>query len=296
MHIKSWQYLILIGGMSGIILFYFFCPIYQISNNETMLSSPFGWKFYDGSIFIALIASITTILVTYYTVNKNYKSMKLTALPDNSANLLIDLEFAFNKYELYKSHGKGDELILLTEILKYWKAHQKAFKLLTPKFYKNFSKTINRYMIKPDEENTKDIQKTHLKEENSIKQNQTSNKSPRKEIESKELINKDKCSHTNCDYILKALIAQITNIAFENDESYFEFIKPELITDETNIKKIGNDAGSYTKIKINEKELNTYIENIKGKTTKVLTHIEFEKLTKDLKNMLKDLKKEIEEY
>ena len=103
--------------------------------NETLYVPYIDLKIYDLGSLVALIVGILAFFGTVYSIDKNYQGLKLTSLPDDSANLLIDLEFLFNKY------GE-DELILLTEILKYWKTRQKAFRLLTPNFYKKFLKIV----------------------------------------------------------------------------------------------------------------------------------------------------------
>ena len=183
----------------------------------------------------------------------------------------IDLELSLNKY----GNSERDEIVLLTEILKYWKNHQKAFRLLTPNFYKNFLKIVAEYSqnIKNEEtiENTKD------------NENQQNNENEKHSIE-------------NSKYFLKALVAQITNIAFDNDDACFSFIKPDLIEDNTNIRELGNDLKNYTKVKMTKNDLFSYIKSISDDDTKKLTKEGFEKLTEKFKNLLDDLKIEIEEY
>lgn len=321
MHIKNWQYYFIIGIPVAIIITYFFCPLYPTTstNNETIFLSMFGWKFNDGSVFAALLTSIITILVTHYSVNKNYKSIKLSALPDNSMNLLIDLEFKFYNY---KTCNK-DEFILLTEILKYWKSNQKAFKLLTPKFYSDFLRITHIFLkentaqleIREDElhnktseekeetpinednnhKNTEETDETQLKENPSNENNKNENT---KENDENTLDESEKITDygdENSDYILRALIVQITNTAFENDEPCFEFINPKLVTDD-NIQELGEDLKNYSKIKITTPTLKEYTESIAGNSTQKSTIIKFETFHNEIKKLLDTLKKEIEEY
>ncbi|WP_407421250.1 hypothetical protein [Methanobrevibacter sp.] len=243
----------LIGLFLEIIIFLLFYPLNPIDNKQ-MFSSVIGLKFDDWSIFAALFIGIGTILCTLYSINKSFKSMKLSSIPEKSTNLLIELEFHFNQYKL---GTKKDELILLTEILKYWNENQKAFRLLTPHFYKNFLKL----MLTPENIN---------KNEN--------------------LPNK------NSKYIIMAIKAQITDIAFENNDCEFSFIKPNLINDDENIEKNGENSKNYTKININQKEFYNYITTIKGEKTKRTTSTKFKMLNNDIKHLLKDLKREIDEY
>lgn len=304
MCLEKWKNYILIGAISCSVVFCLFCPILPPNPmiNETMFSSIVGWKFNDGSIFAAFLTSITTILATHYTVDKNYKSIKLSLLPDNSTNLLIDLELKFNEYDSYKS-DKKDEFILLTEILKYWKDYQKAFKILSPKFYNKFLKMTNSFL----KENTVKLEnhEEELPEETSDEditsnEDMTSNEDFEKTSSNEihyieETEDKKNYGHENCKHILKALMVQITNIAFENDRCYFEFIDSKLITD-NNIRDLGEDLEKYVQIKITTPYLKEYIKNISGKTTQELTEKQFEKLENEIKKLLDELRREIREY
>ena len=135
MYLKSKEIYIIVGTIALIVVFLAFCPIEIITvNNQTMFSTFFNLKFEDGGVFAAIAVGIITVLVTGYFNVKNYKSVKLTSIPTNSANLLIDLEYIFNEYELHNKDHEEDLFPLLLQILKYWKEHQQVFRLLTPKF------------------------------------------------------------------------------------------------------------------------------------------------------------------
>jgi len=325
MYLKSWSKYILIGLMSGTIIFCLFCPLFSTTsiNNETMFLSIVGWKFNDGSIFVALISSIITILVTHYSVNKNYKSIKLSMLSEDSVNLLIDLEFEFNKYHSYTDNEK-DEFILLTEILKHWKDYQKALKLLTPKFYTEFLR-ITQSLLKENTINTDPIEKVQSnkiiaetyqeKNDETKKENEElqTNEHPTKKEDNNKTSNNEKLEtkdessqdivkkkgnykEENSKYIFKALVAQITDIAFENTECIFEFICPDLIEDEINVKELGEDLNNYTKIKINHSALKNYITSIKGQSTQESINLKFTDFHDKIKKLVDNLEKEIEEY
>lgn len=244
MYIKRcWKYLFYIIAAIIVIILFLKLSTPATLNNETLYVPYISIKIYDLGSLVALIVGLLAFIGTIYSTDKNYRASKLTSLPDNSANLLIDLEFIFSKDD--------DEVFLLTEILKYWKDHQKAFRLLTPHFYKEFLKIVT-------------------------------------EKSSEEL--------NTSQYIMKALIAQITNVAFDSDEPNFTFIKPELIKENINIEELGNDLKNYTTVRMTKNDLNAYIESIDDDNTKKLTKNEFEKLTNDIENILKDLKREIDEY
>lgn len=106
-----------------------------------------GFLFKDPSAFITLISIITGFLVTIYTIDMNFKASKLSSLPEDSVNLLIELEYEFNEYKIIKQKGEDDVINFFVEILKCWKDHQKALRLLTPKFYKQF---LNFYSKPPN--------------------------------------------------------------------------------------------------------------------------------------------------
>lgn len=255
---KSGEKYIFSGILIGITVFIIFCPTQvTIINNETMFSTIAGLKVQDGSIFTALIVGIGTILIALYNTEKTFKAMKLTSIPDKSANLLIDLEFEFNEYGIYKQNKKDDEIILFIQILKYWKKHQKAFRLLAPKFYKNFVKLISSPEIIKDEDDN---------------------------------------FEKNSKYIINAILTQITNIALENENDKFYFIDPNKITDKTDIKTKGSMKHLYKETKISKTSLKNYIDNIKGEETKNATFIKFQNFCKEICCLLNYLKIEIEEY
>lgn len=234
----------------------------QTINNETTYITFSIFKIYDWGSAVALIVGILAFFVSLYNTDKNYKAMKLSSIPDNSTNLLIDLEYAFNEYELCKIEKRQDEFILLTEILKYWKDHQKALRLLTPNFYKKFLKIMST------QENIDE---------------------------------KDDVSTKNSKYVLMAIKSQITNIAFEHESNMFSFIRPEIINDNITVKQQGDDILNYTEFKINKNNFDKYIHKIgskdnNGENTKKETIKKYKKLNKDIGRLLVDLKREIEEY
>ena len=103
MYLKNSEIYLIVGTLSIIVVFLAFCPIQLVTiNNQTMFNTFFNLKFEDGGVFAAIIVGIITVLVSGHYNNKNYKSMKLASIPTNSANLLIDLEYMFNEYEIYK--------------------------------------------------------------------------------------------------------------------------------------------------------------------------------------------------
>ena len=105
MYLKSKEIYIIVGTVALIVVFLAFCPIEIITvNNQTMFATFFNLKFEDGGVFAAIAVGIITVLVTGYFNVKSYKSVKLTSIPTNSANLLIDLEYIFNEYELYNKN------------------------------------------------------------------------------------------------------------------------------------------------------------------------------------------------
>lgn len=139
MYLKSKEIYLIVGAISILVVFLAFCPIEITTfNNETMFNTFFNLKFADGGVFAAICVGIISVLVSGYFNVKSYKSVKLTSIPTNSANLLIDLEYIFNKYE--RNNNNDDIFLLLLQILKYWKEHQQVFRLLTPHFYKKFLK------------------------------------------------------------------------------------------------------------------------------------------------------------
>lgn len=258
MYLKQrWKYAIYFFIFSVLIcIFLSTSSIKTISNGNTYITFSI-FKIYDISSLVALIIGILAFLTTIYSVDRNYKSTKLSSLPENSTNLLIDLEMIFNEYKINKEKSEEDELIVLIQILKYWKNHQKAFRLLTPHFYKKFLKIIS----KQDQIQNND--------ENYVK---------------------------NSKYIIMAIKSQITNIAFDNNENIFSFINPFLIKDEINIKKEGEENKNYIEFEINKTNFNNYINDINGEKTRKITMKKFKKINSEIKYLLKDLKREIEEY
>lgn len=235
MYLKSSEIYLIVGTVSIIVVFVAFCPIELIIvNDQTMFNTLLNLKFEDGGVFAATAVGIITVLVSSYYNVKNYKSVKLTSIPTNSANLLIDLEYIFNEYVL--NHNE-DVFILLLQILKYWKEHQQAFRLLTPHFYKKFLKIWSK--AKKIDEN--------------------------KSIPEK-----------NSSSILNAIIIHLSDIAITNGDECFTFIQPESITDDKDIEKgdedyyrcnitkndfreyISNIAGKKTKNKTESKFLRLY--------------------------------------
>ena len=249
---KCWKYTIYILILIGVILTFFLKISTPINlNNQASPLISIGLKIHDIGALVALIVGILSFFGTIYTVDRNYKAMKLSSIPEKSVNLLIDLEFTFNEFE------DEDKLILLTEILKYWKNHQKAFRLLTPNFYKNFLKIIsNNDKIK----------------------------------------NNDSIPNINSKYVLCAIKAQISDIAFENDECIFSFIEPQLIQDDENLKFIGENIKNYTEIRKEKNVFEKYINNFRGKKTRKITLEKFKKFNHDIECLLRDLKLEISEY
>ena len=255
MYLKSSEKYFIVGTISIIVVFLAFCPIEIITiNNQTMFNTFFNLKFEDGGVFAATAIGIITVLVSGYFNVKSYKSTKLASIPTNSANLLIDLEYIFNEYELHHKNNEKDVFLLLLQILKYWKEHQQVFRLLTPHFYKKFLKIWSK---------AKQINPT------------------------------DSIPEKNSTHILNALIIQLSDIAITTENDFFTFIRPELITDETNIENLNEE---YVNFKISKNNFLDYINNISGEKTKKQTKNEFLKLYKDLSKLINELKREIEEY
>lgn len=258
MSLKCWEKYVVTGVIVIILIFLLFFPSRVVFlNNETMFSSVVGFMVPDVSIFTALVVGISSMLVALYVAERTFKAMKLSAIPDTSVNLLIDLEFEFNEFKRYNQKGNGDEFILLIQILKYWRDHQKAFRLLTPNFYKEFLRLIS------SGEEIKDCSNQY-------------------------------CKNSKC--IIKAIKAQITDIAFENENYIFSFIKPELIEDMKNINDNGEKIENYMEFKINKINFHKYINNIEGRETSKTTKLMFNEFNKDVKQLLKGLNEEIREY
>jgi len=224
--------------------------------NETMFTNFTGLLFKDHSALITLIGIITAFLGTIYTIDMNFKASKLSSLPEDSVNLLIELEYQFNEYKIAEQKGEEDIIYFFVEILKCWKDNQKAFRLLTPKFYKQF---LNFYS-KPSNTNEKSY--------------------PEK----------------NSDYIIKAMKTQIIDIALVGRNLKFFFINPKIIEDDYDYQFIEDSKICFKTCEINKKNLNRYIENIKGENTKKLTQTKFNELCNELSNLLTNLKNEIDQY
>ena len=248
---KCWKYIICILISLSVILIFLKTSTPINLNNQTAYFMFIGLKIYDIGSLVALIVGLLAFFGTIYSVDRNYKAIKLSSIPEKSVNLLIDLEFTFNEFE------DGDKLILLTEILKYWKNHQKAFRLLTPNFYKNFLKIISN--------------------NDKIKKN-------------------DSIPNINSKYVLCAIKAQISDVAFENEDNIFSFIDPKLIQDNKNLKDIGENIKNYTEINIEKNTFEKYINNFRGEKTREITLKKFKKFNRDIECLLRDLKLEINEY
>ncbi len=207
MYLKSKEIYIIVGTVALIVVFLAFCPIEIITvNNQTMFNTFFNLKFEDGGVFAAIAVGIITVLVTGYFNVKSYKSVKLTSIPTNSANLLIDLEYIFNENELYNTNNEEDIFLLLLQILKYWKEHQQVFRLLTPHFYKKFLKIWSKAKnINPDAGT----------------------------------------AEKNSKYIINAIIIQLSDIALTNENEVFTFIPAELITDDVSIGEIKEEYTEF---------------------------------------------------
>ena len=228
-----------------------------IFNNATTYYSPLGFEINQFTVFGAFFVGILAFIASIYNTNENYKAMKLSSIPEKSLNLMIDLEFLFNEYEIKSKIGEEDEITLLVEILKYWKNHQKAFKLLTPKFYKEFIEFISY----------------------------------------PEIINKnDKPYEKNAKYAINAILTHITNIALENENEDFYFIKPQYIKDDSDMKLIGDCELFYSKFEFDKQALYEYIGKLEGQKTKKYCEKQFKRINGNLKKLLTNLKKELEEY
>lgn len=258
MYKKRWKiYAVSLLFITIVLIFLFWPNSSKIVNNETVAVSYLGLIISDFAVFGAFFAGILAFIAALYTSDRNFKSIKLSAIPENSVNLLLDLEFMFNEYELSKKEGNGDEFILLIQILGYWKDHQKAFMLLTPHFYKNFSRLMYN----------------------------------------SELINEDdKIYVKNAKYIINAVLTHISNSALENTDCPFTFIIPELINDNLVINEIGDISNCYVGFEFNKYNLIDYIDKIHGKNTKKHASKKFNDLNIRIKYLLVDLKEEIGEY
>ena len=258
MYLKNHERLIIAFVIIMMIILPVFISITPFEiNNQCVYIFPDSIKINSIEAFSALIVGILAFIGTIYNTNKTSLIMRVSAIPEKSANLLMDLEFIFNEYEIYKQSGKKDKLILLTRILLYWKEHQQAFKLLTPHFYKEFTKLISNQEI--------------------IMENGDPN-------------------FNNSKYIIMAILTHITNIAVYGVETDFSFIKPDLIVDKKDVKELGEINDNYlSDIKFNEEKLSDYIDNINGVETRKLTNEKFSKLLNKIKKLLKDLNRELEE-
>ena len=258
MYKKSWKIYFVSLFFITIFLVFLFCPKSSTTvGTENVSVSYFGLVIKDFSVFAAFFAGILAFAGALYTSNRNFKAIKLSSIPDNSMNLLLDLEFLFNEYELSKKEGNGDEFKLLIQILEYWKDHQKAFLLITPHFYKKFLRLITDSEVINDE---------------------------------------DKIYEKNSKYVINAILAYISNSALENNECPFIFIIPNLINDNLVIEEIGDISNCYVSFEFNKNNLLKYMNEIHGKNTKEHTSKKFKKLNLKIKSLLVDLKEEMEEY
>lgn len=207
MYLKSREIYIIVGTIAIIVVFLAFCPIEIVTiNNQTTFNTFFNLKFDDGGVFAAITVGILTVLVTGYFNIKNYKSVKLASIPTNSANLLIDLEYIFNRYEVYNKNNEEDIFLLLLQILKYWKEHQQVFRLLTPHFYKKFIKIWSK---------------------------------------AKNINENDSIPEKNSKHILNALIIQLSDIALSAENDFFEFVPSKWITDDKGIENFNGDYDKF---------------------------------------------------
>lgn len=196
------------------------------STNETMFSNYIGWKFKDHSAFVAAIIGIFAFFATLYNVDMNFKSTKLSSLPNDAVDLMIHLEYSFNEFKIDKQNNEEDIIIFFRDILRVWEKHQKAFRLLAPNFYKNFLELYS----KPKKIDTGNI------------------------------------AQINSEFIIKAIQTQIIDIAFEKNMSKFYFIKPSLIINDKNIRDIENSKENYDYYELNKKGLKSYINHLTGET------------------------------
>lgn len=280
MYIKYKYKFILLGLLSLIAVFLVFCPIQTaFVDNHIVFSSLSHLKFEDGGVFTAITVGMFTVLISSYYNIKNYKSMKLVSIPENSANLLMDVEYIFmeygldnenyfssfirvlkhflNKYVINKRDYEKDVFQLLINILTLWKEHHKVFRLLTPHFYKEFYKIWLNTTVKIDKND--DI---YLK---------------------------------NSKYFLNAMLIQFSDVAIINGNGKFSFIKPELITDKNVITDeiLENNLDEYS---ISRNVFLKYIENIKGEQTKKQTKKEFDRFYNRIYDLFIELRWEIDEY
>lgn len=197
-----------------------------VIQNETFFVTCANFKFKDYGVLITAVIGILGFIGTLYTLETNYKTSKLTALPDNSVDLLIELEYYFNEYEVNKNNGDEDIICLFIDILKYWKKHQKAFRLLCPNFYKKFLKLHST--LQP--------------------------------IEKKEI------PQTNSEYIIKAMKNQIFDVAFGNTEKFYfikpNLIKDDKYISNLNYPS----EKSYRHYNMTKNELKNYINRIDTET------------------------------
>lgn len=207
MYLKNSEIYVIVGTISIIFVFLAFCPIQMVTvNDQIMFNTFFNLKFGDGGVFAAITVGIITVLVSSYYNNKTYKSMKLSSIPTNSANLLVDLEYIFNEYEIYKKDNDDDVLLLLLQVLNYWKEHQKVFRLLTPHFYKKFLKLWSKA------ENFNENDRIYVK---------------------------------NSKYLFNSIIIQLSDIALRDEDHSFSLIKPELVNDDEDIEKIKREYKEF---------------------------------------------------
>lgn len=251
-HIKYISYMI----VAFIIAFIFLYPSNDvIINNETMFTTVLGCKFKDHNSLVAAIIGILAFFATVYSVDMNYKSAKLSSLPDNAVDLLIDLEYFFNEFQINKDNNKDDVILFFMDILRFWKKHQKVFRLLSPKFYKKFLKLYSM-PVKIENNNVSQI---------------------------------------NSEYIIKAMRTQIIDVALENNEAKFYFIKPSIFTNDINILDIQDSKENYDFYQMDKNGLKLYINQLDDETYKLAAE-KFDDFCFDLEKLLFDLKEEMSNY
>lgn len=252
MCIKHYQKYILIFIVMLVSTIPFFIYIAPTTVQNVTVYNPFtSLRIRNIEAYVALIVGFLAFVGTIYNTDKTFEVTKLSSIPDYSVNLLIDLEFIFNALKT------DDNIVILSQILKYWGDHQKAFRFLTPIFYKKFVKLIAN--LQTIDEN-------------------------------------DEIYEKNSKYIINAILTHITNIAFNHEIRSFYFIKPDMIRDEWCVKVRGRGDFYYVDITFNTFELKEYIGKIHGQKTKQCTKDKFEVLEKDIEDLICTLKREIEKY
>lgn len=246
-----WKYVIIFIAMVVIVTPFFieFSP--ASIQNETVFIPFTSLKIMDLGAYVALIVGLLAFVGTIYNTDKTFEVAKLSSIPDYSVNLLIDLEFMFNMSKT------DDDISILSQILEYWRDHQKAFRFLTPNFYKKFVKLI---------------------------------------ANSETIDGNDEVYEKNSKYIINAILTHITNIAFNHENSSFHFINPDMIKDEWDIKGIGVSDFFYIDVNFNKSELKDYINKIQGQKTKDDAQERFKIMENEIDDLICTLKREIEKY